>query len=96
MSVELIPNNTDCIQIGLANGTFFTMVNTSTMAELIGVQHTTDPVEATAEQARACADALRSWSPPDSWMESSSKAFRKEVLDDLITFFETCEGFTTN
>ena len=91
MSVELEPKGA-AYEIGLANGTWFTMVNTSDIKELIGEQKFTDPVYVDAKTALKCADALENWTPPEGWF---SKGKEHEGKKMMIEFFKTCDGFET-
>ena len=92
MSVELIPNCNHCAHMGVSNGTFFTMVNDSGMATVIGNQKANDPVNASNEDALECAKILKAWTPPDGWGYSLTSEAMKELFLD---FFKHCDGFHT-
>ncbi len=91
MSVELEPKG-DAYEIGLANGTWYTMVNTSGIKDLIGEQRFTDPVHVDAETALKCAEALEDWTPPEGWFSKGKEGEGKEMM---LEFFKTCDGFKT-
>ena len=93
MSVELTPNCDDCPCMGVANKTFYDMVNGSGMSEVIGRQQTNDPIEVSADEALRCKELLLAWSPPDGWGSGiSAPTIRRYFLD----FFTCCDGFTTH
>ena len=91
MTVELIPK-ADTHEIGLANETWFTMVNTSNIKRLIGEQKFNDPIHVDAEVSLKCSDALQDWIPPVGWFRKGREYSGKEML---IEFFRTCGGFQT-
>lgn len=93
MTVELIGNCTHCPSMGVPNKTFFTMVNESGMAEVLGHQQTNDPVSATNEDAIKCKDLLKRWTPPEGWGSGLTDQKLKEYF---LEFFSRCDGFTTN
>ncbi len=91
MTVELIPKS-DIFEIGVANGTWFTMVNTSEIKELISEQKFNDPINVDAETALKCAEALENWNPPEGWFSKDKESVGKEML---LEFFKFCGGFET-
>ena len=91
MSVELEPKG-DAYEIGLANGTWYTLVNTSGIKDLIGEQKFNDPIHVDAETALKCADVLENWIPPEGWFSKGKEHEGKEMM---VEFFKTCNGFET-
>ena len=92
MSIELIPKCEHCHQMGVSNGTFFEMVNTSAMIDIIGSQNTNDPVDVNSADAKKCKTALSNWEPPGDW----GAGLRPEKMKEyFLEFFARCDGFTT-
>lgn len=66
MTVAFIPNNQNCDEIELPNGTWFGILKYSKVGDVLGRQYTNDPIIATAEQAKQCAEILDEWQPPEN------------------------------
>ena len=78
--------------MGVSNGTFFEMVNTSAMIDIIGSQNTNDPVDVNSADAKKCKTALSNWEPPGDW----GAGLRPEKMKEyFLEFFARCDGFTT-
>lgn len=92
MSVEIEPVNKGCDCIGVANGTWFTLLNEAGLGTVVAGKNTNDPVNATEEQANECADLLEKWTPPAGWFLGGEEEKGKELFLD---FFRECGGFTT-
>ena len=93
MTVELVPNCNHCPEIGVANNTFFVMVNTSGMADIIGKQTANDPLIVSNEDSLLLLHKLKKWNPPEDW----GGGFRPEKMKSLfVEFFRRCDGFTTH
>lgn len=95
MTVELDPKSSDkeSFSMGVANQTFFDLVNTSELCEHIGRQRTNDPVDVDEKTALLFAEILRNWTPPAGWFSGIGEVEGKQMF---IEFFETCGGFTTH
>ena len=79
--------------MGVSNGTFFEMVNTSAMVDIIGSQNTNDPVDVNSTDAKKCKTALSNWEPPEDW---GGGGLRPEKMKEyFLEFFGSCDGFTT-
>lgn len=92
MTVELNPKCNHCFLIGVANETFFSMVNDSGMSDVIGEQKTNDPITVTSDQAMKCREKLRAWTPPNEWGGGFQPEKMKKLFDE---FFTRCDGFST-
>ena len=92
MTVELIPNCDHCHQMGVANKTFFDMVNMSGMDKIIGSQTTNDEVNVSNHDALLLLDKLKKWSPPEGWGRGVGG---QEMKEYFIDFFRRCDGFRT-
>lgn len=93
MTVELQPNNEKCYEVGLANKTFFVMVNESGMDQIIGKQHSNDPIEVNAENSLQLASVLDKWDAPKDW--GSLNGVPGGIKEILVRFLKDCGGFTT-
>lgn len=90
MSVQLIANNPNVPDINVANGTFHEL-HKGPLKQILGMTVSANDLEATAEQAEACAKALELWTPPQGWFQTG-----KEIsgLIMFMDFFRRCGGFT--
>ena len=90
MSVQLIANNPHVPDINVANGTFHEL-HRGPLKKILGMTVSANDLEATAEQAEACAHALELWTPPQDWFQTG-----KEIsgLIMFMDFFRRCGGFT--
>lgn len=99
MTVGFIPNNPNCGEIELPNGTWFTILKHSKVGDVLGRQYTNDTIIATAEQAKQCAEILEDWLPPQSWGSFSlpfNQSRGQEMLKNMIIhFLNECDGFET-
>jgi len=50
MSVEFIPNNKDCFEFGLPNGTWFKILENKNVKELIGGIKSNDPLKVSSSR----------------------------------------------
>lgn len=93
MSFILEPNNKNCLELGIANGTWGYMVIGSGIADYLGIKEVTnDPITVTAEQAAECRKLIAAWTPYDGWGGGINNNTMKEYFD---VFFRDCGGFTT-
>lgn len=90
MSVQLIANNPNVPDINVANGTFYEL-HKGPLKQILSMTISANDLEATAEQAEACAKALELWTPPQGWFMPG-----KEIsgLIMFMDFFRRCGGFT--
>lgn len=92
MTVELIPKCDHAFFMGVANATFYEMVNSTAMVDVIGVQNTNDPIDVSNDDAMECKKILSEWFPPEEW----GGGFRSETMKShFMEFFGRCGGFTT-
>ena len=92
MTVELEPKGKESFSMGVANGTWFALVNTSDIKELIGKQYTNEPVDVDAATAKKMAVAIADWQPAADWVNGIT---HHRMKMEFIEFFNSCEGFTT-
>ena len=92
MTVELIPNCVHAPQMGVANKTFFTMVNSSGMDSIIGKQSTNDELVVNGKDSLLMLQKIKNWNPPKNWGGGLEPGEMKEYF---IDFFRRCDGFTT-
>ena len=95
MSVELMPNNPRCSQMGLANGVWFAILRESEIGDLIGRRYTNDPLRVSKKTALCCAAILARWQPPDDWYHGYCRE-SDSLKADLVEFFKCCNGFATS
>jgi len=90
MSVQLIANNPNVPYINVANGTFYEL-HRGPLKKILGMTISANDLEASKEQAEACAKALELWTPPQGWFKTG-----KEIsgLIMFMDFFRRCGGFT--
>lgn len=62
MSVQLIANNPNVPGINVANGNFHEL-HKGPLKQILGITVSANDLEATTEQAEACAKALELWAP---------------------------------
>ena len=93
MAVEIVPVNKRAGEIGVANGTWHHLIETTEIGEILGVRaRPNDPIHATEEQAIACAKAIQTWVPQSGWFMTDKEHEGKEMF---IDFFLDCGGFKT-
>ncbi len=92
MSVQLKANNPHVPDINVANGTFYVLHN-GPLKKILGDPReiSANDLEATPEQAEACAKALELWTPPQGWFMPGKEISGLIVFMD---FFRRCGGFT--
>lgn len=90
MSVQLIANNPNVPDINVANGTFYEL-HKGPLRQILDMTVTANDLEASKEQAEACAKALELWTPSQGWFMPG-----KEIsgLIMFMDFFRRCGGFT--
>lgn len=92
MTVEFEPKGKDSFFMSVPNGTWFALVNTSEIKELIGKQYTNDPVDVDAPTAKKMAAIIAGWQPAADWVNGIS---HDQMKEQFIEFFNASEGFTT-
>jgi len=95
MSVELKDKRRSgqCIPgLGLANGTWFAVLDIPGMENLINQQHTNDPLDVTPAKAKKMADIVEKWTPPDGW----SGSMAVEMKGYIVEFLRGCNGFRSH
>ncbi len=95
MSVELVAKNSDVLGLGVSNETWFHLLKQTDIGNVCGRVLTNDPLDVSAEEALACADAMKSFSPPPGWGLMGENGDEK-LRRFFIEFFTTCNGFTTH
>ncbi|EHP6947009.1 MULTISPECIES: hypothetical protein [unclassified Citrobacter] len=93
MTVEIEDKGGNCGSIGMANGTWFTILDIPGVENLFNTRKTNDPIDCTRSKARKLADLIEAWEPPDHWFTGIRKAEGKELL---IAFLRNCKGFRTH
>lgn len=79
-------------ELGLANGTWFAVLEIEGMSDLINTQHTNDPLEVSPAVAKKMAVLIAGWKPPRGWGGRIGHANMKLWI---IEFLLTCNGFRT-
>jgi hypothetical protein len=92
MSVEFEPVSKSAFEFGVSNKTWFSLVNTSEIATLIGEQGFNDPLVIGKDVAIKCAEAVKAWTPPEGWFMAKKELEGKQMF---IEFFVNCGGFKT-
>lgn len=92
MTVEFEPKNKECFCFGVANSTWFHLLKTSKIRDILkNAPLTNDPIKATKKQALACADVMKDWQPTEFWFSDKPEKGKQMFID----FFEQCNGFST-
>lgn len=78
--------------IGLANATWFTVLDLPGMERLVNQQHTNDPLNVTRVKARLMAEIISVWQPPETWSSDNVKT-RNLMKAQIIAFLLNCNGF---
>lgn len=92
MSVELKDKRRNGRRIpglGIANGTWFTVLDIPGMEELVNQQHTNDPLDITPAKAKKMAALVEAWTPPVGW----SGDMAEEMKGYIVEFLRGCNGF---
>lgn len=64
MAVEFKLKSKDCFCFGVANSTWFHLLNASKIKEILkNLPLTNDQIKATKKQALACAEVMKDWQP---------------------------------
>lgn len=92
MSVELKPKG-NCFCFGVANGTWFTLLEKAGLGTVLPALKTNDPITATRKQAMQCAELVEKWTPPADWYCRDREQEGKAMF---VEFFRKCGGFTTD
>lgn len=92
MTVEFVPNNQKCIEMGISNGTWFWLLDNTDIGKLVNSNHTNDIINADQEISLKCAKIMKDTTFPDTWGIGIGSS---KLQSYFIEFFETCEGFTT-
>lgn len=95
MSVELVDKRLSGQRIpglGLANRTWFAVLDIPGMEKLVNQQHTNDPLNVTAAKAKKMADIVEKWTPPDGW----SGDMATEMKGYIVEFLRGCNGFRSH
>lgn len=92
MSVELVPKNEEAGCMGVANGTWFYLLDNTEIGNIVNPQHTNDEIKASADDAEKCLEAIKKFIPPDGWGMTGKE---EEMKNYFIDFFSSCGGFTT-
>lgn len=75
--------------LGLANGTWFAVLDIPGMEKLVNQQHTNDALDVTAAKAKKMADLVEAWTPPVDW----SGSMAQEMKSYIVEFLRECNGF---
>ncbi|WP_426728449.1 hypothetical protein [Enterobacter cloacae complex sp. 372C4] len=75
--------------LGLANGTWFAVLDIPGMGKLINNQHTNDPLDVTPAKAKKMAEIVEAWTPPDGWSGSEQEKMKSYIVE----FLRGCNGF---
>ena len=95
MSVELKDKRRSGQRIpglGLANGTWFTVLDIPGMEQLVNQQHTNDPLDVTPAKAKNMADLVEKWTPPEGWAGDMAA----EMKGYIVEFLRGCNGFRSH
>lgn len=78
---------------GVGNQTWFWLLNNTGIGKIVNPQNTNDEIDASEEEALACAAVLRGLPipKPDVWVNNPERTHAM-----FLEFFETCKGFTTH
>lgn len=91
MSVSLIAKKRGYGSLDVSNGCWFELRNgvlSSIVPRVIG----NDPINMSPANARKCAEAMKTWTPPDGWFATGKEL---QGVAIFIEFFEACNGFRT-
>lgn len=92
MTVEFIPRSKHCFGFGIANETWFHLLKTSKIREILNNPPlSNDPIRATKKQALACAEAIKNRQPIEFRFSNDIEKIKLMFID----FFEKCNGFST-
>lgn len=92
MTVEFNPKSKSCYCFSVPNGTWFHLLKTSIIKEILNnTPLTNDPIYATKQQAIKCAEAVKNWQPTEFWFGSDPEKGKQMFIE----FFERCNGFET-
>lgn len=94
MTVELIDKRRSGGQpgVGIANGTWFAILDLPGMEMLVDQQHTNDPLNVTPSKAKKMAAIVSDWQPPQTWGNDNVKV-RNSLKATIIAFLLNCNGF---
>lgn len=97
MSVELIDKRRKDGQpgVGIANGTWFSILDLPGMEKLINQQHTNDSLDVTPAKSKKMASIISDWTPPDTWGSDNVK-IRNSLKATIIAFLLNCNGFRSH
>lgn len=92
MSVSLIDKRRATSRIpglGLANGTWFAVIDLPGMEKLINQQHANEPLNVTPAKAKKMASIIEEWTPPAGWSGSEPDKMKRLIVE----FLRHCNGF---
>ncbi|ELY6326595.1 hypothetical protein [Cronobacter malonaticus] len=92
MSVELVDKRRPCERIaglGMANGTWFAVLDIPGMEKLVNQRHTNDPLDVTPAKAKKMAALVEAWMPPDEWSGNEPEKMKAYIVE----FLRDCNGF---
>lgn len=75
--------------LGLANGTWFAVLDIPGMEKLVNQQHTNDPLNVTPAIAKKMANIVEAWTPPAGWSGSEPEKMKSYIVE----FLRGCNGF---
>ncbi|MBE8614954.1 hypothetical protein CYG68_21840, partial [Morganella morganii] len=67
MTVEIEDKGGNWGTIGMANITWFAILDIPGVENLFNTRKTNDPIDCTRSKARKLAELIEAWEPPDNW-----------------------------
>lgn len=95
MTVELVDKRRKGQRIpglGMANATWFSVLDIPGMEKLVNQQHTNDPLDITPAKAKKMADLVDAWIPHEGW----SGDMAKKMKGYIVEFLRECNGFRSH
>lgn len=78
--------------LGMANGTWFAVLDIPGMEKIVDQQHTNDPLDVTPAKAKKMADIVETWTPPEGW----SGDMAEKMKGYIVEFLRGCNGFRSH
>ncbi|UCQ18707.1 hypothetical protein DCF79_04585 [Edwardsiella tarda] len=78
--------------LGMANDTWFAVLDIPGMEKLVNQQHTNDPLNVTPAKAKKMANLVERWTPPNGW----SGQCPEKMKGYIVEFLRSCNGFRSH